>query len=103
MCGTLNRYQLTYRTVFIVFMQAPPRLIHFQNHSPKPNGSALPAQQMRFPQNQNLPRPAVKPNPLQMAFLAQQAIKQVEFLSLFTLHLEIKLQMCFLSSFVLYF
>ncbi|NXF19196.1 TIF1A factor, partial [Rhodinocichla rosea] len=56
--------------------QAPPRLIHFQNHSPKPNGSALPAQQMRFPQNQNLPRPAVKPNPLQMAFLAQQAIKQ---------------------------
>ncbi|XP_062347841.1 transcription intermediary factor 1-alpha isoform X3 [Cinclus cinclus] len=56
--------------------QAPPRLIHFQNHSSKPNGSALPAQQMRFPQNQNLPRPAVKPNPLQMAFLAQQAIKQ---------------------------
>ncbi|XP_033370177.1 transcription intermediary factor 1-alpha isoform X2 [Parus major] len=56
--------------------QAPPRLIHFQNHGPKPNGSALPAQQMRFPQNQNLPRPAVKPNPLQMAFLAQQAIKQ---------------------------
>ncbi|NXT06942.1 TIF1A factor, partial [Prunella fulvescens] len=56
--------------------QAPPRLIHFQNHNPKPNGSALPAQQMRFPQNQNLPRPAVKPNPLQMAFLAQQAIKQ---------------------------
>ncbi|XP_014112384.1 PREDICTED: transcription intermediary factor 1-alpha [Pseudopodoces humilis] len=56
--------------------QAPPRLIHFQNHGPKPNGSALPAQQMRFPQNQTLPRPAVKPNPLQMAFLAQQAIKQ---------------------------
>ncbi|XP_059329022.1 transcription intermediary factor 1-alpha isoform X2 [Ammospiza nelsoni] len=56
--------------------QAPPRLIHFQNHSPKPNGSALPAQQMRFPPNQNLLRPAVKPNPLQMAFLAQQAIKQ---------------------------
>ncbi|KAM9276078.1 transcription intermediary factor 1-alpha [Cariama cristata] len=56
--------------------QAPPRLIHFQNHSPKTNGSALPAQQMRFPQNQNLPRQAIKPNPLQMAFLAQQAIKQ---------------------------
>ncbi|XP_009286686.1 PREDICTED: transcription intermediary factor 1-alpha [Aptenodytes forsteri] len=56
--------------------QAPPRLIHFQNHSPKSNGSALPAQQMRFPQNQNLPRQAIKPNPLQMAFLAQQAIKQ---------------------------
>ncbi|NXW93149.1 TIF1A factor, partial [Alopecoenas beccarii] len=55
---------------------APPRLIHFQNHSPKPNGSALPAQQMRFPQNQNPPRQAIKPNPLQMAFLAQQAIKQ---------------------------
>ncbi|KAM6286769.1 transcription intermediary factor 1-alpha isoform 1-T2 [Spheniscus humboldti] len=56
--------------------QAPPRLIHFQNHSPKSNGSALPAQQMRLPQNQNLPRQAIKPNPLQMAFLAQQAIKQ---------------------------
>ncbi|KAF4787564.1 Transcription intermediary factor 1-alpha [Turdus rufiventris] len=56
--------------------QAPPRLIHFQNHNSKPNGSALPAQQMRFPQNQNLPRPPVKPNPMQMAFLAQQAIKQ---------------------------
>ncbi|XP_057242069.1 transcription intermediary factor 1-alpha, partial [Malurus melanocephalus] len=56
--------------------QAPPRLIHFQNHNPKPNGSALPPQQMRFPQNQNLPRQAIKPNPLQMAFLAQQAIKQ---------------------------
>ncbi|KFQ11039.1 Transcription intermediary factor 1-alpha, partial [Leptosomus discolor] len=34
--------------------QAPPRLIHFQNHNAKSNGSALPAQQMRFPQNQNL-------------------------------------------------
>uniref|UniRef100_A0A8C0IFL6 RING-type E3 ubiquitin transferase n=1 Tax=Bubo bubo TaxID=30461 RepID=A0A8C0IFL6_BUBBB len=56
--------------------QAPPRLIHFQNHNPKSNGSALPAPQMRFPQNQNLPRQAIKPNPLQMAFLAQQAIKQ---------------------------
>ncbi|NXF90246.1 TIF1A factor, partial [Eubucco bourcierii] len=56
--------------------QAPPRLIHFQNHSPKTNGSALPPQQLRFPQNQNLPRQAVKPNPLQMALLAQQAIKQ---------------------------
>ncbi|NWR74035.1 TIF1A factor, partial [Centropus unirufus] len=56
--------------------QAPPRLIHFPNHSPKSNGSALPPQQMRFPQNQNLPRQAIKPNPLQMAFLAQQAIKQ---------------------------
>ncbi|NXO50968.1 TIF1A factor, partial [Aramus guarauna] len=55
---------------------APPRLIHFQNHSPKSNGSPVPAQQMRFPQNQNLPRQAIKPNPLQMAFLAQQAIKQ---------------------------
>lgn len=75
-------------------MQAPPRLIHFQNHSPKPNGSALPAQQMRFPQNQNPPRPAVKPNPLQMAFLAQQAIKQVEYLSFATLQLETEHQMC---------
>ncbi|XP_062425731.1 transcription intermediary factor 1-alpha isoform X2 [Rhea pennata] len=56
--------------------QAPPRLIHFQNHSPKSNGSPLPAQQLRFPSNQNIPRQAIKPNPLQMAFLAQQAIKQ---------------------------
>ncbi|NWV35069.1 TIF1A factor, partial [Grantiella picta] len=56
--------------------QAPQRLIHFQNHSPKPCGSARPTHQMRFPQNQNLPRQAVKPNPLQMAFLAQQAINQ---------------------------
>uniref|UniRef100_A0A8C9LFN9 RING-type E3 ubiquitin transferase n=1 Tax=Pavo cristatus TaxID=9049 RepID=A0A8C9LFN9_PAVCR len=56
--------------------QAPPRLIHFQNHSPKSNVAAPPAQQMRFPQNQNLPRQAIKLNPLQMAFLAQQAIKQ---------------------------
>ncbi|NXG48437.1 TIF1A factor, partial [Psilopogon haemacephalus] len=56
--------------------QAPPRLIHFQNHSSKTNGSALPPQQLRFPQNQNLPRQAIKPNPLQMALLAQQAIKQ---------------------------
>ncbi|XP_025939653.1 transcription intermediary factor 1-alpha isoform X1 [Apteryx rowi] len=56
--------------------QPPPRLIHFQNHSPKSNGSPLPAQQMRFPSNQNIPKQAMKPNPLQMAFLAQQAIKQ---------------------------
>ncbi|XP_017660168.1 PREDICTED: transcription intermediary factor 1-alpha [Lepidothrix coronata] len=56
--------------------QTPPRLIHFQNQSPKPNGSVLPAQQTRFPQNQSLPRQAIKPSPLQMAFLAQQAIKQ---------------------------
>ncbi|NWI13322.1 TIF1A factor, partial [Crypturellus soui] len=56
--------------------QPPPRLIHFQNHNPKSNGSPLPAQQMRFPSNQNVPRQGLKPNPLQMAFLAQQAIKQ---------------------------
>lgn len=79
-------------------MQAPPRLIHFQNHSSKSNGSALPAQQMRFPQNQNLPRQAIKPSPLQMAFLAQQAIKQVEFLFLSTGRIEIKHQMRFISS-----
>ncbi|XP_060052634.1 transcription intermediary factor 1-alpha isoform X2 [Erinaceus europaeus] len=56
--------------------QPPPRLINFQNH--KPNGPALPPhpQQMRYPPNQNIPRQAIKPNPLQMAFLAQQAIKQ---------------------------
>uniref|UniRef100_A0A8C8RGW7 RING-type E3 ubiquitin transferase n=1 Tax=Pelusios castaneus TaxID=367368 RepID=A0A8C8RGW7_9SAUR len=56
--------------------QPPPRLINFQNHNPNSNGSILPAQQMRFLQNQNIPRPTIKPNPLQMAFLAQQAIKQ---------------------------
>ncbi|KAI5935772.1 Transcription intermediary factor 1-alpha [Manis javanica] len=33
-------------------------------------------QQLRYPPNQNVPRQAIKPNPLQMAFLAQQAIKQ---------------------------
>ncbi|XP_031408556.1 transcription intermediary factor 1-alpha [Meleagris gallopavo] len=83
--------------------QAPPRLIHFQNHSPKSNGAAPPAQQMRFPQNQNLPRQAIKLNPLQMAFLARQAIKQVEFLSHFTYCVKIKHQMCFISSFMLCF
>ncbi|CAM5083064.1 unnamed protein product [Eretmochelys imbricata] len=56
--------------------QPPPRLINFQNHNPNSNGSVLPAQQMRCPQNQNVPRLTIKPNPLQMAFLAQQAIKQ---------------------------
>ncbi|ELW68820.1 Transcription intermediary factor 1-alpha, partial [Tupaia chinensis] len=58
--------------------QPPPRLINFQNHSPKPNGPVLPPHppQLRYPPNQNIPRQAVKPNPLQMAFLAQQAIKQ---------------------------
>ncbi|XP_059113563.1 transcription intermediary factor 1-alpha isoform X4 [Peromyscus eremicus] len=33
-------------------------------------------QQLRYPPNQNVPRQIIKPNPLQMAFLAQQAIKQ---------------------------
>ncbi|XP_052576033.1 transcription intermediary factor 1-alpha isoform X2 [Peromyscus californicus insignis] len=32
--------------------------------------------QLRYPPNQNVPRQIIKPNPLQMAFLAQQAIKQ---------------------------
>lgn len=61
------------------FQQPPPRLINFQNHSPKPNGPVLPPhpQQLRYPPTQNMPRQAIKPNPLQMAFLAQQAIKQV--------------------------
>ncbi|CAO2603202.1 Transcription intermediary factor 1-alpha [Lemmus lemmus] len=56
----------------------PPRLINFQNHSPKPNGPVLPPypQQLRYSSNQNIPRQTIKPNPLQMAFLAQQAIKQ---------------------------
>uniref|UniRef100_A0A7M4FPY7 RING-type E3 ubiquitin transferase n=1 Tax=Crocodylus porosus TaxID=8502 RepID=A0A7M4FPY7_CROPO len=59
------------------YQHPPPRLINFQNHSPKSNGSILPAQpQMRFPQTQNIPKQTIKPNPLQMAFLAQQAIKQ---------------------------
>ncbi|KAF6276311.1 tripartite motif containing 24 [Rhinolophus ferrumequinum] len=58
--------------------QPPPRLINFQNHSPKPNGPVLPPhpQQLRYPPAQNMPRQAMKANPLQMAFLAQQAIKQ---------------------------
>ncbi|KAM8979509.1 transcription intermediary factor 1-alpha isoform X2 [Sarcophilus harrisii] len=61
--------------------QPPPRLINFQNHNPKPNGPVLPPHpphppQLRYPPNQNIPRQAIKPNPLQMAFLAQQAIKQ---------------------------
>nr|XP_044634065.1 transcription intermediary factor 1-alpha isoform X4 [Equus asinus] len=60
--------------------QPPPRLINFQNHSPKPNGPVLPThpQQLRYPPNQSMPRQAIKPNPLQMAFLAQQAIKQID-------------------------
>ncbi|TKC52212.1 hypothetical protein EI555_009409 [Monodon monoceros] len=60
--------------------QPPPRLINFQNHSPKPNGPVLPPhpQQLRYPPNQSTPRQAIKPNPLQMAFLAQQAIKQID-------------------------
>ncbi|XP_074123910.1 transcription intermediary factor 1-alpha isoform X2 [Sminthopsis crassicaudata] len=62
----------------ISHQQPPPRLINFQNHNPKPNGPVLPPHppQLRYPSNQNIPRQAIKPNPLQMAFLAQQAIKQ---------------------------
>ncbi|XP_011357865.1 transcription intermediary factor 1-alpha [Pteropus vampyrus] len=62
----------------ISHQQPPPRLINFQNHSPKPNGPVVPPphQQLRYPPTQNMPRQAIKPNPLQMAFLAQQAIKQ---------------------------
>ncbi|XP_053111039.1 transcription intermediary factor 1-alpha isoform X2 [Hemicordylus capensis] len=56
--------------------QPPPRLVNFQNHNLKSNGSVSLSQPMRFPQNQNMLHPAVRPNPLQMAFLAQQAIKQ---------------------------
>nr|XP_012598156.1 transcription intermediary factor 1-alpha isoform X3 [Microcebus murinus] len=64
----------------ISHQQPPPRLINFQNHSPKPSGPVLPPhpQQLRYPPNQNIPRQAIKPNPLQMAFLAQQAIKQID-------------------------
>lgn len=74
-----------YCSAFISFFQhPPPRLINFQNHSPKPNGPVLPPypQQLRYPPNQNIPRQTIKPNPLQMAFLAQQAIKQVCITSL---------------------
>ncbi|XP_012877006.1 PREDICTED: transcription intermediary factor 1-alpha [Dipodomys ordii] len=62
----------------ISHQQSPPRLINFQNHNPKPNGPVLPPhpQQLRYPPSQSVPRQAIKPNPLQMAFLAQQAIKQ---------------------------
>ncbi|XP_036284032.1 transcription intermediary factor 1-alpha isoform X4 [Pipistrellus kuhlii] len=63
----------------ISHQQPPPRLINFQNHSPKPSGPVLPphSQQLRYPPTQTMPRQqAIKPNPLQMAFLAQQAIKQ---------------------------
>ncbi|XP_054844895.1 transcription intermediary factor 1-alpha isoform X1 [Eublepharis macularius] len=56
--------------------QPPPRLVNFQNHNPKSNGSVPLSQPMRVPQNQNISHPAARPNPLQMAFLAQQAIKQ---------------------------
>ncbi|XP_066489352.1 transcription intermediary factor 1-alpha [Tiliqua scincoides] len=57
--------------------QPPPRLVNLQNHNLKSNGPIpLMAQPIRFPQSQNLPHPNIRPNPLQMAFLAQQAIKQ---------------------------
>ncbi|KAL8222386.1 UNVERIFIED_CONTAM: Transcription intermediary factor 1-alpha [Gekko kuhli] len=56
--------------------QPPPLLVSFQNHNPKSNGSAPLSQPARVPQSQNMPHPAGRPNPLQMAFLAQQAIKQ---------------------------
>ncbi|XP_036184913.1 transcription intermediary factor 1-alpha isoform X4 [Myotis myotis] len=67
----------------ISHQQPPPRLINFQNHSPKPSGPVLPphSQQLRYPPTQNMPRQAIKPNPLQMAFLAQQAIKQWQICS----------------------
>ncbi|XP_042324282.1 transcription intermediary factor 1-alpha isoform X3 [Sceloporus undulatus] len=55
--------------------QPPPRLVNFQNNM-KSNGSVPLVQPVRFPQNQNIPHSAIRPNPLQMAFLAQQAIKQ---------------------------
>ncbi|XP_048356670.1 transcription intermediary factor 1-alpha isoform X2 [Sphaerodactylus townsendi] len=56
--------------------QPPPRLVNFQNHNPRSNGSGPLNQPMTLPQNQNISHPVVRPNPLQMAFLAQQAIKQ---------------------------
>ncbi|XP_062839151.1 transcription intermediary factor 1-alpha isoform X2 [Anolis carolinensis] len=56
--------------------QPPPRLVNFQNNNLKPNGPVPLAQPMRFPQSQNIPQSTARPNPLQMAFLAQQAIKQ---------------------------
>nr|XP_020656092.1 transcription intermediary factor 1-alpha isoform X4 [Pogona vitticeps] len=56
--------------------QPPPRLVNFQNHNLKANGPIPVPQPMRFSQNQNVHHSAGRPNPLQMAFLAQQAIKQ---------------------------
>ncbi|XP_070612414.1 transcription intermediary factor 1-alpha [Erythrolamprus reginae] len=54
----------------------PPRLVNFQNHNFKSIAPVPLPQPARFPQNQSLPHASVKPSPLQMAILAQQAIKQ---------------------------
>ncbi|XP_058045904.1 transcription intermediary factor 1-alpha isoform X1 [Ahaetulla prasina] len=56
--------------------QPPPRLVNFQNHNFKSIGPVPLAQPVRFPQNQSISHASVKPSPLQMAILAQQAIKQ---------------------------
>nr|XP_056702598.1 transcription intermediary factor 1-alpha-like [Euleptes europaea] len=56
--------------------QPHPHLVNFQNHNPKSNGSVPLGQPARVPPNQGTPHPAVRSSPLQMAFLAQQAIKQ---------------------------
>ncbi|XP_032076424.1 transcription intermediary factor 1-alpha isoform X3 [Thamnophis elegans] len=58
--------------------QPPPRLVNFQNHNFKSIGPVPLAQPVRFPQNQSIPHASVKPSPLQMAILAQQAIKQID-------------------------
>nr|XP_033807719.1 transcription intermediary factor 1-alpha isoform X2 [Geotrypetes seraphini] len=68
------------------------RVPNFQNLNAKSSTSSVPAQQMRYPSNvqnmqimqnaqnmqnvQNMARRGFRPNPLQMAFLAQQAMKQ---------------------------
>ncbi|XP_030070127.1 transcription intermediary factor 1-alpha isoform X2 [Microcaecilia unicolor] len=68
------------------------RLPNFQNLNAKSSASGVTTQQMRYPSNvqnmqimqnaqnmqnvQNMARRSFRPNPLQMAFLAQQAMKQ---------------------------
>uniref|UniRef100_A0A8C5RX48 Tripartite motif containing 24 n=1 Tax=Laticauda laticaudata TaxID=8630 RepID=A0A8C5RX48_LATLA len=64
------------RMLLLSLQQPPPRLVNYQNHSFKSIGPVPLAQPVRFPQNQSIPHASVKPSPLQMAILAQQAIKQ---------------------------
>ncbi|XP_060100437.1 transcription intermediary factor 1-alpha-like [Heteronotia binoei] len=56
--------------------EPPPLLVNFQNQNPKSYDSVPFDKPVRVLQNQNMPQPGVRPNPQQMAFMAQQAIKQ---------------------------